>query len=667
MLDQMSDPDYFYHVSLSKQIMTSGFPETVPQAKDIGWGVQFIDKEYLYHVITTFFYTYFGEPGIRASSLIFLAISSCTLLLHSLKALGARLFLFPLLLIALDPHFIRRMIMVRPHTLAVLLFVFIVLGFVSNKKYMILIASFLFALSYHGLQIPGILIAASLFTAFVSQPGYLKLAGFCALGLIIGSLVHPYFPGNLSFLAQITNIIRDTSGVPSLPYGGEIYPWKTSEFLNYSLILGIVFALAMSTIGNMSESQREDDKKDFSLLMFLTVAFSLYLCVSFLTPRGREYLIPTAVFLAIQVLRHTPITGTVLVTIVACTQLFILKDRFDFRSPKEAKGRDELYAALDKIPADEKAHMVNCNWSVSPYIMYRRPNLTFTDLLDPSFLFLANKTLHEARADMVFGRMPDYRFIVNDVFKAKYILCDDLLNNLSLDSDPHFERIHPLKNIAKTKETYGIFRVKEPTLLPQFQTEFEYSLPDARDNWKPITAEFKTATGSLPTSHMNFLSLLSKEELTEKSDDDKERIANCLFVRPKDLTKHIGTNFIGLGGGPNIRLWVNDTPVYENDGEPERQKSVALLVPLEKPLKVSDKIEAMICPGVVQSYFSFTLSFWTEAYLTKMCSERIPPANETDPTTVWKFKGINAKNCLGPFATGVPKVDTAAFTPKLKK
>lgn len=667
MLDQMSDPDYFYHVALSKQIMTSGFPETVPQAKDIGWSVQFIDKEYLYHVITTFFYTYFGESGIRATSLIFFAISSCVLLFHSLKALGARLFLFPLLLIALDPYFIRRMIMVRPQTLAVMLFIFIVLGFVSNKKYMILIASFLFALSYHGLQIPVILIAASLFTAFVAQPKFLKLGGFCALGLIAGCLIHPYFPGNLSFLTQITNIVRDTTATASLPYGGEIYPWKTSEYLHYSLILGIVFALAMSTIGHLSESQREEDKKDFSLVMFLTVAFSLYLCVSFLTPRGREYLIPTAVFLAVQVLRHTPITGTVLVTIMSCSQLFILRDRFDFVAPKEAPGRDQLFMALDKIPEDEKAHVLNCNWSNSPYIMYKRPNLTFVDLLDPSFLLLSNKSLHEARYDMLSGKMPDLRFIVNDVFKAKYVLCDNYTNNLSFDNDPHFERIYPAVNIAKSKDVYSIFKIKEPTLLPQFQREFEYSLPDARDIWTPIAAEFKSTKQTLPTSHVNFLSSLSKDVLTVKSENNKERIANCLFVRPKDVSAHVGAQFIGLGGGPNIRLWVNDVPLYENDGEPERQKSIGLLVPLEKPLKATDKVEAMICPGVVQSYFGFTMSFWSGEQLSQICQERVPSANDTEAAPAWKYKGVNEKNCLAPFVTALPKMASAEPAKKLKK
>lgn len=652
MFDQMSDPDYFYHVAISKQIVANGFPETVPQVKDIGWDVLFTDKEYLYHVITSLFYSLFGEAGVRATSLVFFAIGSSVLFFQSVKNLGWRLFWVPFTIIALDPYFLRRMIMVRPQTLAVMLFIFIAVGFVTKRKYVVLISSLLFALSYHGLQVPGLLIAASLFTSFVVSPGHIKYAGYCALGLIAGCLLNPYFPGNLAFLSQITNIVRDTTGTASLPYGGEIYPWVTSEYLNYSFVVGAILALAFLAMGTISDSQREEDKEDHALLMFLTVSFCLFLAVSMLTPRGREYLVPTGALLMIQVLRHSPITGTALVSLMAVVQFFAIQTRYNILfAPESKEGLSEMFSALDKIPNDDKSHMLNCNWSHAPFVIYRKPNVTFSDIMDPSFLYLANRSLHDARMDMVQGKFPDLRFIVGDVFKAKYMLCENFKVNSAFDMDPHFERLYPEIPISKSTAPVALFKLKEPLLLPNFEREFLYSLPTARDQWLPLTAEIKGAKDTLATSYLNFLLQLPKDTLVAKTKDEKERVANCIFLKPKDLTAHIGSEYIGIGGGPNTRLWVNDEALYENNGEPERLKTIDVLIPLGKALKASDNVVAMVCPGVVQSYFGITMSFWTAPQMQNICSTRDLKIETTETPTEWKFKGFQEKNCLAPIAS----------------
>lgn len=154
MLNQISDPDYYYHVALSKEIVAHGFPETLPQAQGIGWDVLFTDKEFLFHVITSQMYNFFGEMGIRVAPVIISAITFLTLALRSWREVGFRLFWIPLIVIAADPYFLRRAIMVRPHVLAILFFTFLLIGFIRRRKYLTLISAALFALSYHGLQVP---------------------------------------------------------------------------------------------------------------------------------------------------------------------------------------------------------------------------------------------------------------------------------------------------------------------------------------------------------------------------------------------------------------------------------------------------------------------------------------------------------------------------------
>ena len=77
MFDQMSDPDYYYHVAISRHILENGVPHTLPQVKGIGWDVLFSDKEFLYHQFTTLFYALFGEFGLR---LLPFVLTGCTFL-----------------------------------------------------------------------------------------------------------------------------------------------------------------------------------------------------------------------------------------------------------------------------------------------------------------------------------------------------------------------------------------------------------------------------------------------------------------------------------------------------------------------------------------------------------------------------------------------------------
>lgn len=655
MLEQMTDPDYYYHVALSQQIATQGFPETVPQVKGIGWDVLFTDKEYLYHVITRFFYSFFGEAGLRATPLVFGAISTIIITFQAIKNLGLRIFWVPLVFILLEPYFLRRMVMVRPQTLAVLLFIVILVAFINQRKYLLLIASAFFSLSYHGLQIPGFLIAAAFFTALVSNTQYMKLSLFCMAGLIIGSLVHPYFPGNVTILKQIVDIVFDiasnnaTNG--SVQYGGELMPWNTPKWLNHSLLPGLILVLGFFCIGSLSQSPKTDQKEDHALLMFLSVSFCFFLAASLLMPRGQEYLIPTGALLLIQILKHIPVSATALVACFSIAQFVVVKPeyRLMFSQPENVQKVNMIFSALDTLPKDESAHVLNCNWSHSPYLMYKRPLMSFVDILDPSFLVLANPSLHAAREDMKKGEVSDLHFLMKHVFKAKYMFCDDKKINADFDKDPHFQRVFPDVPISQSKTTHAIFKLKDSDLLKNFERSFNYSLPTARTQKKSIVAEFKTPQTAYATSYLNFRQLLDKNELGHQGEDQAEHVANCVFVEPQDLTPHVGSHFVGFGGGPNVRAWLNGKPLYQNVGEAEAVASVDALVPLAEPLKKSDHLEVMVCPGIKKPFFGITLSFWSHAEIQSLCASS--QNSSSDQEVLWPFEGLVQKTCIGPIAS----------------
>jgi hypothetical protein len=659
MLEQMSDPDYYYHVALSREIVTNGFPDTLPQAKDIGWDILFTDKEFLFHVITSYLYSLFGEAGVRATPLIASAITGLALTFRSIRVIGIKLFWLPLLIIALDPYFLRRMIMVRPQVLATLFFVLLLYGFIAKKKYLVVISAALFALSYHALQIPLLVIVASLFTALVILPSHAKYAVYCFLGLVVGSLIHPYFPGNLTILPQIVNIVLDTQTTSSLAYGGEIYPWKTNYFLKLSILPLFSIGFGFLCMGRASQDIATT-KDDSSNLTFLSVLCCLLLAVSFLTPRGRDYLVPASVLLFIEVFRHIPVATSVLTILFTITQFLLVRTEYkNLMASPEHKTRDNTHAALLTIPEKEKDHVLNCNWSHSPFIYYYRPDLSFVDILDPSFLYLNNRPLHDARMDLINGKAPDQRLIVHDIFKAKYVLCDSADLNLSLDRDPHFERLFPKTPVSYERESVAVFKIKEQTVDPHYVRQFEYRLPnDPETRWTPVNAEVpRPGQEPLATSYLNFFQRLPKDVLLEKSADKTSAQANCIFVRPhaEELSKAIGSQYVILGGGPNLRLWQNKDALFESSGESTRNSAGDVIVPLIKPLKNTDSLVTMVCPGVNSAYFGITMSFWTGQQITETCStKKLQENGSADQSSTWIYKGVQEKTCLGPLAA--PKV-----------
>ncbi|MGZ3650875.1 MAG: hypothetical protein ACXWSC_06845 [Bdellovibrionota bacterium] len=66
------DPDRYYHIALSKITAESGRPflRSLPQVEDLGWGDYFVDKEFLFHEVTTLGYVIGGERGVEESSFL---------------------------------------------------------------------------------------------------------------------------------------------------------------------------------------------------------------------------------------------------------------------------------------------------------------------------------------------------------------------------------------------------------------------------------------------------------------------------------------------------------------------------------------------------------------------------------------------------------------------
>lgn len=671
MLDQMTDPDYYYHVAFSRQMAEQGLPRTLPQVEGIGWHIIFSDKEFLFHVLTTFMYNLFGEAGVRAVPLFVSGLTTLALALTAIKRLTLRWFWLPFLVLACDPYFLRRMIMVRPQVLAVFFFVILIIGLLERKKFMIAMAAALFTLSYHALQIPVLLAAAAVAGGYGRTPKERDGLVYLGIGLVIGVLINPYFPGNIAIIPQIFEIVLDAQSASGMNYGREIYAWRTSELMTYSPVLLFIAMLALLQIGRDSQNPSAADA-DRKWLLILTGGF---FAISLMTPRGREYMVPALFFLSVVVLR-SPVPWEVRIkkwvvpsflffTSIALVQVAAVRRNYSalFRE----KPQHYFEKALTKIPADEKARVFNCNWSDSPFIFYYRPNLSFVDILDPSFLYLQSKPLHSLRADFNRLQTNDNLYVVNKVFQAKYVLCDSGEVNEKLDQDPRFRRLYPEEPVGVSPIHIALFAVAEETSDRFFARDFEYRVSTEGDappqTWKKITNHI-TIPQSPPVDVAfdfidfkrqipeNELSVLTQEVQKRPGVTEKEMSLNCVHIQPtaQEISRFQGAHFVGVGGGPNIRAWLNDQALFESRGENETSAIVQTLIPLPRPLAAADSLRFMVCPGVsrLARYYGLSVSFYKRSELDALCHLR----NEDDSLAQrdrlpWAYKGDAVKTCLG--------------------
>ena len=128
------DPDRYFHLAISRMTAAHGLVRALPQAEDLGWGRAFPEKEFLFHALTGAAYRLGGERAAEAVAPLLggLVLLSVVILLRRLTTplwLGLAVF-FPFLM---TPNFVIRLTFLRPHVLAILVFVWLAHGVLYRR------------------------------------------------------------------------------------------------------------------------------------------------------------------------------------------------------------------------------------------------------------------------------------------------------------------------------------------------------------------------------------------------------------------------------------------------------------------------------------------------------------------------------------------------------
>lgn len=427
-----ADPDRHFHWAVARVWAEQGLPKTLPQAEGIGWNVAYVDKEFLFHVVTWLGWVFGGKPGVVVASGVLGAAVVVLLFLLARRFVEAAPAAVIVAAITACPMFLYRLALVRPHLLAIAATLLLVLGLLERSSKVTLAAGLVFALAYHALYVP---LAVLGLGAVVLGREHWRAVGAGVAGLLVGTVVNPYFPGTLETTWMTLTIAA--SKPAGNTFGGELFPLQPVELLgNYRVPAALfVASVALAVHGRARPGAR-------ARWMLVAVA-GLFWALCFRSARASEYAIPLTVAAFAPGAAQVPTRWLVgVVAVLGLTNAPLLRasaqvtqlDRYTLHIA-------DAVLALPKEAAGQK--VLNCTFTEGEFMLDLRPDVRFVDVLDPTYLERFDAERHLARLSLLDGSVRDVKALVTQTFGAKYVMCGYPPARRLLDEHPGFVRLRP--------------------------------------------------------------------------------------------------------------------------------------------------------------------------------------------------------------------------------
>lgn len=231
------DLDSWFHVRAAEQLSVHGVAKTFPQATQSTWLEHYSDKDFLFHA--------FLIPFVRADlitggkwaviALDFLVLASFAYAIRTFAIRFGALWVF--LLATTSPYYVTRIASVRPHILGIALVTLEIALLLRNRWTTLALVSALHVIAHSSFVVlPALVVARFATSLLVGERPPWRAALAVAAGLVAGSLLHPYFPNNLTVaydqLVEVTrNVWFPNTTIPREAFGSELGPMSWKSFV----------------------------------------------------------------------------------------------------------------------------------------------------------------------------------------------------------------------------------------------------------------------------------------------------------------------------------------------------------------------------------------------------------------------------------------------------
>ncbi len=641
-----SDPDTFTYLALARETALRGPLTKLPQVEDLGWGRHFADKNLIFNVVNGLFYQLGGETGVLFSLFLISLAVVVALFLGVVRFLPPHWAALVVVATYLNASFAIRLFLLRPHVWAMACFMALIVSLLYRAPRAALVFAALYGWGYPMYTLPlGLLIVAAFFFNLQnSNPLMKKACLFGLVGLVISMICHPGFPSNLGWSSTISDVAVNgmSIGMQDLPI--ENLPQRSDSFFNRFFIF---LAFLLTGLGLEAFFQRPWKSEEKRLEYFFLAVISIGLwSLAFFQPRAAEYAIPcTVLFIGFALSRWTELVPekqliAVFSFIVIAGNIHSLVD-FYGKGAKFSLNPAVPIGVMDSLPPEAKGKKVfNCEWETGAFLLYRRPDVKFVDILDPTFLARANPNLAAQRQLMFDGKLLPFP-VIHEQFGADYVVCREPELIAKLDQDPFFVRLFPAAgrshalHIAGYSAVYAVNAGAQKHFVSRMTT-----LPEPEKGRALASTCSNLTPKDQTTPFWNLLPYAPNGAPPERHCFD-------LTVPKEEMARFVGSDWIGVGGGPRIEVWWNGSPLFAGRDNDASLDYLREWIPLPRKLQVGDKAVFKVCTRREDSYHGVAVSFWKDTELKAACLNRGYVDENGNAKTKWRYAVADDTHCLG--------------------
>ena len=461
----LMEGDSYFHARAAEQLTSHGIDTRFPQAAYSTWRDSYSDKDFLFHLALIPFCG--SEKRLVSGGKIAVVVFNAALfmvLAVAMVRLGIRCVpLWLALLLSAHPWIWFHLSALRPHLLALLL-VSLELFFLLRRRPLALgLTTACHVLAHSSfVLVPCFVLARSVAQRLHREPVLWDCWEAVLAGIAGATLLHPYFPHNVSVAAdQIIwvagSVWLPKSGLPPDLFGGELQPLSFAEFLRASpgWAPGVVGLAAL-----LASPRRRPSSSTTSLALttagllalsfgsFRFVVFALLASAMFAGSAWSELAGDRSWRRLWRARDHR--TAAVLLFFAAC--LIFGQTRANPMWVGNVLSKQRMpgvyaraIAALDERAAPEDQVYHNFWWEFA-WLYHFRPEGRYIEGLDPIFLYRFDPERFDGMLQAYRGRAQDLYGVIAGQFDARWVFVPKLPRTrrfrASLLREPRIRRVY---------------------------------------------------------------------------------------------------------------------------------------------------------------------------------------------------------------------------------
>lgn len=440
-VDHLHDGDSYFHVRAAEQLAAHGVQKEFPQTQFSTWKEEYSDKDFLFHVALIPFVAG-GRDLVRGGKLAVAVFDGLLLLtlLAVMWGLGIRFAgLWILLLLSSDRGFLLYLMSVRPHLLSNALIVLETFLLLRGRTKTLFFVAAAHVLAHSSFVLLPVMAAAPCVAALLLRrgPAPVKPLLAVAAGIVTASLLHPFFPNNLSVaFDQIVQVARNVWGIggeiPPDLFGAELMPLPLATLArSFAGWLPALLGLGAFWLG----AGRERRSQRVLTLALMSAGFGLLSL-----PSARFYPLFLSLATVLAGSAWTRLAGgrtlaalwsaggrprIAIVLIAAClvvaawnTNVVGVRNDLRTQTNEISYGRAAAFIDAHAVPDDVIYHNF---WQAFAGLYFYRPNGRYIVALDPVFLFRYDRERFHSMLRAYRGTADDVHAVIAGEFGARWV------------------------------------------------------------------------------------------------------------------------------------------------------------------------------------------------------------------------------------------------------